>query len=190
MTTSNNTDELAIQRGQVLQVLQKFQLGYEKHDLSQIGSFMDLFYQSDEIELIGIGASVRGGNEWFQGVEAVRNIIEGDWEYWGNVLLDVEGAKISLYGDVAWLTTTGNIEQTSTHDQALKFYLEQMKDILVDDGSDEDTKLLEATHFGLRRLRERLKGKGYQWPFVFTAVLIYSQDDWRFHTIHWSMPVD
>jgi hypothetical protein len=53
---------------------------------------MDLFLQSDEIELIGIGASMRGGNEWFQGVEAVKSIIEGDWEYWGDVILDVEGA--------------------------------------------------------------------------------------------------
>jgi hypothetical protein len=190
MTVIDTKDNFSIQRNQVRQVLKKFQDGYKKRDLSQIDSFMDLFLHSDEIELIGIGASMRGGNEWFQGFEAVKNIIEGDWEYWGNVLLDVDKAKISLFGDVAWLSTTGSIEQTSTHDEALKFYLEQMKDILVDEEDDDDTKLLDATHFGMRRLRERLKGQGHQWPFVFTAVLINSQDDWRFHTIHWSMPVD
>lgn len=188
--TMNNTDDQMDLHNQVLEVLQQFQDGYKKRDLSQIDNFMELFHKSDEIELIGIGASVRGGNEWFQGYQAVRDIIVGDWEYWGDVILDVSGAKISIQGEVAWLSTTGNIEQTSTHDDALKYYLEQMKDILADEVQDEDTKLLEATHFGLRRLRERLKGRGYKWPFVLTAVLIYTQNSWLFHTIHWSMPVD
>jgi hypothetical protein len=49
---------------------------------------------------------------------------------------------------------------------------------------------MEATHFGMRRLRERHKGEGHSWPFVLTAVLVRSDDGWRFHTIHWSMPVD
>jgi len=42
----------------------------------------------------------------------------------------------------------------------------------------------------MRRLWERGKGIGYSWTFVFTAVLIRIEGDWRFHSIHWSMPVD
>jgi hypothetical protein len=49
---------------------------------------------------------------------------------------------------------------------------------------------MEATHFGMRRLRERSKGPGYSWPFTFVAVLVNAADQWQFHTIHWSMPVD
>jgi hypothetical protein len=49
---------------------------------------------------------------------------------------------------------------------------------------------MEATHFGLRRLRERSLGIGHSWPFTFVAVSIKSDGAWRFHTIHWSMPVD
>lgn len=79
---------------QVREVLQQFLDGYTARDASKLNQFMELFYPSEEIEFIGIGASVRGGNEWFQGVEAVRDIIAGDWEYWGNVLLDVSKAKI------------------------------------------------------------------------------------------------
>jgi len=175
---------------QVREVLGQFLDGYTARDISNLDQFMELFYPGEEIELIGIGAFIRGGNEWFQGLSAVRDIIEGDWEYWGNVLLEVEGAKISVQGDVAWLSTTGSIEQTDTHDKALKYYLEQMKELLDDEKVDQDTRLMEATHFGMRWLRERLKGKGYQWPFVFTAVLICTTEGWRFHTIHWSMPVD
>jgi hypothetical protein len=120
----------------------------------------------------------------------VREIIESDWEYWGDVSLDVDGAKITRQGDVAWLSTTGTITQGKHFDKAMPFYLEQMRDLLTDDNSDVDTRLMESTHYGMRRLRERHKGLGYQWPFVFTAVLVKTGEDWHFHTIHWSMPVD
>lgn len=171
-------------------VLQTFQDGYSARDLSQLDQFMTLFVQSDQIELIGIGAAERGGNEWFQGVEQVRDIVEGDWTYWGNVMLDVPGAKITVNGDTAWLSTQGKIVQTTTFDDALPFYMDQMKEMLEDEGRDPDSRLMEATHFGMRRLRERSLGMGHAWPFVFTAVLVQKDGQWRFHTIHWSMPVD
>ncbi len=101
---------------EVREVFQRFQEGYTARDPSRMDEFMNLFVPSEEAELIGIGASVRGGSEWFQGPEAIREIIESDWTYWGDVILD--------------------------------------------------------------------------WPFVFTAVVVRDQGGWRFHTIHWSMPVD
>ena len=176
--------------GQVRDTLRRFQAGYTSRDLSRLDEFMDLFAQEDIPELIGIGASVRGGNEWFEGTEAIREIIESDWTYWGDVWIDVEGARIHALGNVAWLSTTGRITQTDTHDGALPFYLQQMKELLENEEWDADEQLVEATHFGMRRLRERLKGKGHTWPFVLTAVLVRAEGQWRFHTIHWSMPVD
>jgi hypothetical protein len=102
----------------------------------------------------------------------------------------VGGAKISVKGDAAWVTTTGTLEQTDTFDKAQPQYLDQMKMILEDTNLDADEKLLEASHFGVRRLREHLKGKGFRWPFVISAILVREKDHCRFHTIHWSMPVD
>ncbi len=49
---------------------------------------------------------------------------------------------------------------------------------------------MEATHYGIRRMYERSKGLGHSWPFTFTAVLVKIGGAWRFHTIHWSMPVE
>jgi hypothetical protein len=174
----------------VRDVLQQFQDGYRTRELSTLDDFMDLFDQGKDIELIGIGAFERGGVEWFEGIEAIREIIESDWTYWGAVELDVGGAKITSLDSVAWLTTTGTLEQTDTFNQALPFYLQQMQEILEDDDREPDEKLIEASHFGIRRLRERLKGSGYRWPFVFSAVLVQRDGEWKFHTIHWSMPVD
>ena len=174
----------------IRKVLARFQDGYIARDLSKLDEFLEMFAQSDDVELIGIGASVRGGSEWFEGLEPIREIVESDWTYWGDVNLDVEGARITVHGDAAWLSTSGVLVQTGTFDEALPFYLEQMKEMLEDENVDPDTKLMEATHFGMRRVRERHKGKGHAWPFVLTAVLAKTEDDWRFRQIHWSMPVD
>jgi len=175
---------------EVREVFHRFQDGYTARDISKLDEFMDLFVPDEDAELIGIGASVRGGTEWFQGPGEIREIIESDWTYWGDVTLDVEEAKISVRGDVAWLSTSGELVQTQVFDDALEFYLKQMKELLDDEDTDLDGRLMEATHYGMRRLRERHKGMGHAWPFVLTAVLVRHDDGWRFHTIHWSMPVD
>jgi hypothetical protein len=175
---------------QVRNILQRFQDGYTERDLDQLDDFLALFIQNDDVELIGIGAFERGGVEWFESLDKIREIIQSDWEYWGDVEIDVAGAKITVNGDTAWLTTTGTLEQTGTFDKALPVYLDQMKQIIEGEERNSDEKLVEATHFGMRRLRERLKGLGHRWPFVLSAVLQKEEGQWRFHTIHWSMPVD
>ena len=175
---------------QVREVLRRFQEGYTARDLSLLDQFMEMIVQDQTSEFLGIGAVERGGFEWLEGPDAIREIIESDWTYWGDVSLDVKGARINVLGDVAWLSTTGRVTQTETFDKALPYYLQQMKDLLDKDGLDADGRLVEATHFGMRRIRERHKGKGHAWPFVFTALLVRADGEWRFHTTHWSMPVD
>jgi hypothetical protein len=175
---------------EVRAVLALFQDGYAARDLTTLDAFMALFDCDAGIELIGIGASKRGGAEWFEGHQAIREILESDWQYWGQVHIDVAGAKITVLDRAAWLSTTGTLEQTESFDHALPLYLDQMVAILEDGEKDADERLLEASHFGVRRLRERLKGEGHRWPFVLSAVLVCREGGWRFHTIHWSMPVD
>lgn len=177
---------------EVRQILQRFQDGYSARDKSKLDDFMELFVPGDDAELIGIGASARNKNEWFQGTERIREIIESDWTYWGDVKLDVSGAKITVNGDAAWLSTTGSILQTDhIHSEDVTgFTLKQMKEMLDDESLSQEEKLIEAAHFGVRRWRERMKPAGFPWPFVFTAMLVKHEGTWRFHTIHWSMPVD
>ena len=178
------------QTSKVRSALRTFQDGYTARDVAKLDDFRQLFVQDDGIEMIGIGASKRAANEWFEGPERIREIIENDWKYWGDVRLDVEGAKITVQDDVAWLSTTGTVTQTEAFDTAIQFHLDDMKAIFDKEELTADEKLMEVTHYGMRRLRERSKGLGYSWPFTFTAVLVKVGEEWRFHTIHWSMPVD
>jgi len=177
---------------EIRQTLQSFQDGYIARDITKLDEFMELFFPSDDTELIGIGASSRNENEWFQGIERIREIIESDWTYWGDVKLDVEGARITVQGDAAWLSTTGSILQTDhIHSEDVTgFTLKQMKEMLDDENMSQRDRIIETAHFGVRRWRERMKPSGHPWPFVLTAMLIKHEDIWRFHTIHWSMPVD
>jgi hypothetical protein len=177
---------------EIRQVLQRFQDGYTLRDIEQLDEFMKLFIPGSEVELIGIGAFARNQNEWFQGTERIREIIQSDWQYWGDVWLDVQEAKITVKGEVAWLSTVGSILQTDhlQTDEVTEFSLRQMKEMLDDETRPPRVRLVEVSHFGIRRWREREKPAGYPWPFVFTAVLVKQANEWRFHTIHWSMPVD
>ena len=183
---------MSISTTEVQQALQQFQDGYSARDIAKLDEFMNLFVPGDDAELIGIGAVAPNQNEWFRGAERIREIIESDWQYWGDVRLDVKNAKITIQGDAAWLSTTGAILQTDhIHgDEVTGFTLKQMKEMLDDETLSPRARLVEATHFGVRRWREREKLAGYSWPFVFTAVLVRQEGCWRFHTIHWSMPVD
>ena len=182
MTTNHITE--------VRSALQKFQDGYTSRDVTKLDEFMQLFVRDEGIEMIGIGASKRAENEWFEGLERIRYIVEGDWTYWGNVKLDVDGAKITVQGDTAWLSTTGTVTQTEAFDKAIQLHLDDMKAIFDKEGLSADEKLIEVTHYGMRRLRERSKGMGHSWPFTFTTVLTKDGQNWKFHTIHWAMPVD
>jgi hypothetical protein len=168
--------------------LQRFQDGYTARDVSKLDEFMQVFVQSDEIEMIGVGASKRGGPEWFQGIAAIREIVEGDWSYWGVVRMNVEGAKITVLGSSAWLSTDGVLISNQEYDKALPFYINTMKELLEKEELSLDARVAEATQFGVNRLRDRIYGVGHPWPFTFTAVLVYVDKSWHFHTIHWSFP--
>ena len=101
---------------------------------------MQLFAPNDEIEMIGIGAAKRAATEWFEGHSRIREIVENDWLYWGDVRLDVDGAKITLNGETAWLSTTGTVTQTQAFDTAIEFHLNDMKAIFDQEGLSADEK--------------------------------------------------
>lgn len=179
-------------QAEVRDVLRKLQEGYIARDVNMLDHFMKLFLDDPSIELIGIGASKRSAAEWFQGPAAIREIIESDWTYWGNVMLDVPEANIHVSGDTAWVSTTGVVLQTDDlqREEVVTGVLHQIQEILADQNRSPQERLIDADHFSHARVFERTKPFGYRWPFVFTSVLCKDAGAWKFHTIHWSMPVE
>lgn len=170
----------------VRDILQKFQDGYELRDASRLAEFRDLFIQDDDVEAIGTGAIEPGGDEWCLGVDAVCGLIENDWEGWGDLLLDVNDARIHVLGDTAWLATTGSVTMDLDPTETYRDHLSYVGELAADERMDPRERLLEILRGSANTLFEAEQGKQYIWPLRFTAVLVRQAGAWLFHQIQFS----
>lgn len=168
---------------EIRKVLQSFQDGYSKRDISVVDKFIDELFADDKDALI-IGT---GSDEWCRGREGIRELIESDWKYWGDVLIDVEGAHISLLSDVSWLAANGTVSMKIDARECRKNHLEAIRNVL-DSDENTDEKLFEILRGASNTLFETEKGDNYIWPFRFTAVLVKKDKKWLFHQIQFSFP--
>jgi hypothetical protein len=170
----------------VRDTLQQFQTGYDRRDLSALEAFLGLFASADEVEVIGTSGVAPGDPEWCLGPEAALGLVKYDWEKWGDLHLDVAGARISVLGDVAWLATTGTVQMVYARDATYRGYLEGLRRILDDSSSDPRARLIEILRGGTNTLFEVERGEQFTWPIRFTAVLVRSGSRWLFHQVQFS----
>ncbi len=173
--------------GAVRRVFQQYQDFYTARDPAKVDACMALFSADAEVEVIGTGAITHGTDEWCDGPELVRQLTAGDWEGWGDVRFDVDGAHIHARGDVAWLATTATVTTTYAVDENLRQAVARAKRVL-DGPGDEESRLREMLMWATMALHEAGRGEVYIWPIRFTAVLVRDGDEWRFHQAHFSFP--
>jgi len=167
-------------------LLQSFQEGYRARDLAQLDAFMALFVADEQLEVIGTNAVGPGQAEWCRGVAATRQLIANDWQFWGDVVFDVDGAHISLLGDVAWLATTGTVTDVITAAERYEGYLDFVQGTLESDELDHRGKTLEIVGLGNDIVAGLMLPETFTWPFRFTAVAVRQEGGWRFHQMHFS----
>ncbi len=172
---------------QVRSVLQKFQDGYTNRDVKGLDKFMELFDDDKELEVIGTNAVDRGHREWCLGRKATRKLVEMDWKGWGDVSLDVDGARIHTLDNVAWLATLGTVTKIEDSETSYQKALNRFEKVLKNQINNEE-KILEIMREGTNTLCEVGKGETYVWPLRFTAVLIKRNGAWRFHQMNFSFP--
>ena len=173
---------------QVRALLQKLQDGYSRRDAAELDAFMELFVQSDELEVIGTNAVSPGQDEWCRGIKTTRELIKNDWsEYgWGDVVFDVQGAHITVNGNVAWLATTAKATMSLSAEFCYNYYLDLAKRTLDQDKMDARTKMLDILRLGSDLLFELQEGETFVWPIRFTAVAVKDGGGWRFHQMQFS----
>jgi hypothetical protein len=93
-----------VRRG-VLQTLRGFQDGYIRRDVGDLARFMAQYFAPSGDNLV-LGTDP---GEWIHGHELIERFIRNDWQYWGDVRLDVDACQISAAGDAAWLATRGSV---------------------------------------------------------------------------------
>jgi hypothetical protein len=168
-------------------VLQRFQDGYTRRDPAGIDAFMQLFVDGADLEVIGTSASGADRGEWCLGPEMTRDLVVSDWEYWGDLRLDLDAARIRTRGDVAWLSAPGVVSQHFDTQESYAGYLDYVR-ALLDENGDPAHKLLRIQLGCANTLYELGRGEDFTWPIVLTAVLVRQADGWRFTQMRFGFP--
>jgi hypothetical protein len=92
-------------RKEIIGQLNKFQDGYSKRDTSQVDAFMQSLYSRENVLILGTSPG-----EIFKGYDRASNLVQSDWESWGDCRFMIDSANISSVGDVAWFSTKGYVK--------------------------------------------------------------------------------
>lgn len=92
-------------RAEIVRQLKAFQEGYEKRDTGSVNSFMRELFSSDNVLILGTMPQ-----EVYVGYDEASSLVFDDWASWGDCKFLMDGARISVHGDVAWFATIGYVE--------------------------------------------------------------------------------
>lgn len=165
---------------------QQYQDYYTARDPAKLDACMALFSAAD-VEVVGTGAITPGTDEWCDSHARVRELTVSDWQGWGDVRFEVDGAVIHALGDVAWLTTTGTVTTTYPVEENLRQAVAHAQEVLAAPDDDE-TRLKNMLMWATLALAEAHRGETYVWPIRFSAVLAREGGEWRFRQAHFSFP--
>lgn len=168
-------------------VLRRFQAGYDARDPQRIDDFMQLFVEDDTLEVIGASSSAANREEWCIGPQAARRLFISDWQYWGDLHLDLAAVSIQIFGDTAWISAPVIVSQTLKAGEGYAGYLEYIGELLAQDG-DPLHKLLRIQLGCANTLYEYARGEQFNWPLVITAVLTRDAAGWRFRQMRFGFP--
>jgi hypothetical protein len=176
----------------VRDALARLQTAYRLRDPDALDEYLELYAGGDEAEMLGTEAARRGDFDWGRGRAGVRAITEWDWRYWYEVELDVAGARVTVRGDVAWLTAAGALVQSERSRAGLRRWIEEAAGPDVRAAMDDESRPPEqgpavVVEDDVARLRELQAPVGRRRPFTFSAVLVRDADRWLFHTTHWAI---
>lgn len=174
----NSSDEIRL-------LLQAFQDGYIRRDVSQADAFMELF--TDDAEVIGTNGVRPGMDEWYMDRASARELVAGDWEGWGDLRLDLDSMSIHDRGDVGWVAASATVTQIIGEENYAS-YLEFVKEYLDRPGVSAEQKLLYILRGGTNTVYELRRGEKFVWALRFTAVVVREAAGWKFAQMNFSFP--
>ena len=148
---------------------------------------MGLFAPDAQVEVIGTDAVLPGQGEWCISRQAARELIAWDWNYWGDLVIDVPGASINVHGETAWTAAKGTVTQKLSPEEVHQNFLEQAGRILEKE-TPAQTRIIDLIRGAANALWDAQLGETYIWPLRLTAVAILHENSWRFAQMHFSFP--
>jgi hypothetical protein len=106
----NERDNYPTPLDEIRALLQAFQDGYVRRDGTQVERFMKLF--TGDAEVIGTNGVRPGEGEWYLDRASARELVEGDWQGWGDLRLDWDSLSIRRHGFVGWVAAAATVTET------------------------------------------------------------------------------
>lgn len=90
----------------VLQTLQVLEAGYAKRDLSTVDNCVASTFSDNNVLILGTNPT-----EILSGKEGAKNLLLGDWKYWGNVKFHLDNTCFDqLDSTVVYIATTAEVQ--------------------------------------------------------------------------------
>ncbi len=170
---------------EVRSLLEKFQEGYLHRDVHQVDAFMELF--TADAEVIGTNGVKPGMDEWYVDRASARELVEGDWQGWGDLRLDLDSMSVRSRGEVGWIAASATVTQTIGSEN-YQSYLDFVKKFLAESQLSAEQKLLYILRGGTNTVYELRRGEKFVWALRFTAVVVHEADGWKFAQMNFSFP--
>ena len=170
---------------EIRSLLQTFQDGYTRRDMTQVDPFMELF--TADAEVIGTNGVKPGVDEWHMDRATARDLVEGDWYGWGDLRLDLDTMSIHSRGDVGWVAAPATVTKTIGAENYAA-YLEFVKTYIDKPDLSAEQKLLHILRGGTNTVYELRRGEKFVWALRFTAVVVRESDGWKFAQMNFSFP--
>lgn len=181
MIQEPNTESLEIR-----EALRQFQAGYTKRDIKNIDDFVEeLFIMSDDTYILGTGTG-----ELFLGIEQVKTLLKNDWEYWGDVNINLENMHVDIENEVAWFAAAGTVKYTfQDTEERYDNYINFIKNKTKESELTAKQKVAFINWVLALTYHQRLnKQREYLWALRISGVLLKDNGKWKFAQIHFSIP--
>ncbi len=170
---------------EIRSLLQTFQDGYTRRDLTQVDSFMELFTQ--DAEVIGTNGVKPGVDEWYTNRASARELVEGDWAGWGDLRLDLDSASIRVNGNVGWIALPATVTQI-IGEENYAWFLDFIKKFIETSNLPPEQKLHYILRGGTNTVYELHRGEKFVLALRFTAVVVHEAEGWKFAQVNFSFP--
>jgi len=170
---------------EIRSLMQKFQDGYTKRDITQVDAFMELF--TEDAEVIGTNGLKPREGEWYMDRASARALVEGDWKGWGDVRLDLDSMSIHSLGSVGWIAANATVTEI-IGEENYQAYLEFVKTFIDDPNLSAEQKLLHILQGATNTVYELRRGEKFVWALRLTAVVVREADGWKFAQMNFSFP--
>jgi hypothetical protein len=170
---------------EIRSLLQAFQDGYTRRDLTQTDAFMELF--TSDTEVIGTNGVGPGIDEWYMDRASARELVAGDWEGWGDLRLDLDSMSIHSRSDVGWVAAAATVTKVIGEENYAS-YLEFVRKLIDRSELSPEQKLLHILRGGTNTVYELRRGEKFIWALRFTAVVVREAEGWKFAQMNFSFP--